>query len=99
MLPMKWWGPKGPRKDHDWFREWDGKEHEWPVYKIAWWDRVKPSAHFAFTSNNMADIEGHINCVNNIEEFKKQLPSGAEVLRQGDIEDERGIRYLLIGKL
>ena len=100
MLPMKWWGPKGPREIHNHFKEWDGKYHDdWPVYKIAWWDRVKPSAHFAFTSNNMADIEGHINCVNNIEEFKKQLPSGAEVLRQGDIEDERGIRYILIGKI
>ena len=28
------------------------------------------NAHFAFTSNNMYDIEGHINCVSSIEEFK-----------------------------
>jgi len=99
MLPMKWWGPKGPRKDHDWFREWDGKEHEWAVYKIAWWDRVKPTAHFAFTSNDMFDIEGHINCVNSIEEFKLQLPAGAKVLKEDNLVDERGTRFMLIGKL
>ena len=47
----------------------------------------------------MYDIEGHINCVNSIKEFKEQLPPGAKVLREGDIEDERGTRYILIGKL
>lgn len=108
MLPMKWWGPKGPRSSHNYFLEWDGDyrrewkgvdENKWPVYDIAWWDRVKPTAHFAFTSNNMHDIEGHINCVNSIKEFKEQLPPGAKVLREGDIEDERGIRYILIGKI
>ena len=100
MLPMKWWGPEGPRSRHNFFKEWDGKKHEdWPVYKKAWWDRVKPTAHFAFTSNNMHDIPGHINCVNSIKEFKEQLPPGAKVLREGDIEDERGTRYILIGKL
>jgi len=108
MLPMKWWGPKGPRKDHDWFKEWDGDyrrewkgkdENKWPVYDIGWWERVKPTAHFAFTSNNMHDIEGHINCVNSIEEFKGQLPPEAEVLVEDELEDERGIRYMLIGKI
>lgn len=108
MLPMKWWGPKGPRSSHNYFLEWDGDyrrewkgadENNWPVYDIAWWDRVKPTAHFAFTSNDMHDIEGHINCVNSIKEFKEQLPPGAKVLREGDIEDERGIRYILIGKI
>ena len=108
MLPMKWWGPKGPRKDHDWFKEWNGDyrrewkgkdENKWPVYDIGWWERVKPSAHFAFTSNNMYDIPGHINCVDSIEKFKVQLPAGAEVLTESELEDERGIMYLLIGKL
>jgi len=105
MLPMKWWGPKGPRKDWNWFKEWDGDyrknqdENDWPVYDIGWWDRVKPNAHFAFTSNNMFDIPGHINCVNDIEEFKGQLPDTAEVLIEDEIKDERGIRYLLIGKI
>ena len=37
MLPMKWWGPEGPRSKHNYFKAWDGKNHEWPVYKKAWW--------------------------------------------------------------
>ena len=56
------------------------------------------NAHFAFTSNNMYDIEGHINCVSSIEEFKYQLPNNAKVLIEDKIVDERGTRFLLIGK-
>ena len=55
--------------------------------------------YFAFTSNNMFDIEGHINCVNNIEEFKKQLPDTSKVLSENEVTDERGSRYLLVGKI
>ena len=74
---------------------------EWgpaPTYKNPWWDRVSPT-HFAFTSNNMLEIPGHINCVNNIEQFKKQLPDNAKVLVEDKVIDERGIRFLLIGKI
>ena len=74
---------------------------EWgpaPTYKNLWWDRVSP-AYFAFQSNAMFDIPTHINCVNNIEEFKKQLPDRAEVLIEDEIPDERGTRFTLIGKI
>ena len=74
---------------------------EWgpaPTYKNPWWDRVSP-AYFAFQSNAMFDIPTHINCVNNIEEFKKQLPDRAEVLIEDEIPDERGTRFTLIGKI
>ena len=47
----------------------------------------------------MFDIPTHINCVNNIEEFKKQLPDRAEVLIEDEIPDERGTRFTLIGKI
>jgi hypothetical protein len=47
----------------------------------------------------MFDIETHINCVNNIEEFKKQLPHKAKILIEDQIEEDRGIRYTLIGQL
>ena len=56
------------------------------------------NAYFAFTSNNMYDIEGHINCVSSIEEFKWQLPNNAKVLKEDRIVDDRGTRFLLIGK-
>jgi len=74
---------------------------EWgpaPEYKNPWWDRVSP-AYFAFQSNAMFDIPTHINCVNNIEEFKKQLPDRAKVLIEDEIPDERGTRFTLIGKI
>ena len=74
---------------------------EWgpaPTYKNPWWDRVSP-AYFAFQSNAMFDIPTHINCVKNIEEFKKQLPDKVEVLIEDTIPDERGNRFTLIGKI
>ena len=73
---------------------------EWgpaPTYKNPWWNRVSP-AYFAFQSNNMYDIEGHINCVSSIEEFKYQMPDKAEILVEDKIVDDRGTRFMLIGK-
>ena len=60
---------------------------------------LNTEAYFAYQSNNMFDIPTHINCVNNIEEFKKQLPDRAEVLIEDEIPDERGTRFTLIGKI
>ena len=54
-------------------------------------------SYFAYQSNNMYDIEGHINCVSSIEEFK-QLPDNAKVMVEDKITDERGTRFLLVGK-
>ena len=74
---------------------------EWgpaPTYKNPWWDRVSP-AYFAFQSNNMYDIEGHTNCVSSIEEFKYQMPDKAEILVEDKIVDDRGTRFMLIGKI
>ena len=68
-----------------------------PEYKNPWWDRVRP-AYFAFQSNNMYDIPTHINCVSSIEEFKWQLPDNAKVMVEDKITDERGTRFLLVGK-
>ena len=47
----------------------------------------------------MLEIPGHINCVNNIEQFKKQLPDKAKVLVEDEVTDERGTRFLLVGKI
>ena len=55
-------------------------------------------AYFAYQSNNMYDIEGHINCVSSIEEFKYQLPDNAKVMIEDRIIDDRGTRFLLVGK-
>jgi len=69
-----------------------------PEYKTPWWKRFE-NTHFAFQSNAMFDIPTHSNCVNNIEEFKKQLPENAKVLIEDEIPDERGTRFTLIGKI
>jgi len=67
---------------------------EWP-----YWSNVKNDCYFAFTSNNMYNIEGHVNCVNSMDEFKQQLPNNSKVLFEDDITDERGTRFLLVGKI
>ena len=69
-------------------------EHMRPMKEL----NLNTNAYFAYTSNNMFDIKGHINCVNNIEEFKKQLPDTAKVLSENEVTDERGSRYLIVGK-
>ncbi len=56
------------------------------------------NAYFAFTSNNMLSIEGHINCVYDLNDFEKQMPDNAKVLVRDSITDERGTRFMLIGK-
>ena len=51
-----------------------------------------------FTSNNMFDIQGHVNCVNDNKEFKNQLFENARVLVEDSITDDRGTRFLIVGK-
>ena len=60
--------------------------------------KLDTKSYFAYQSNNMNNIEGHINCVNNIEEFKNELPNNAKVLIEDEIKDDRGTRFLLVGK-
>ena len=60
---------------------------------------LNTKAYFAYQSNNMLSIEGHINCVYDLDDFKKQLPDNAKVLIEDEIKDERGTRFTLIGKI
>jgi hypothetical protein len=87
-------------------------EHMQPMNKWPWFGpgalkednipgkdpKLSSNCYFAFQSNNMFDIEGHINCVNSLQEFKNQLPERAEVLYDEEIVDTRGTRYMLVGK-
>jgi|SRR6056300_335118 hypothetical protein len=72
-------------------------EHMKPMKELKILNEI--NSYFAFTSNNMFNIEGHINCVKNIDEFEKQLPKNAKVLIRDKVIDERGTRFILIGKL
>lgn len=67
---------------------------DWPF-----WNSVNSECYFAFQSNNMIGIEGHVNCVETLEEFKNQLPETAKILHTEEIEDTRGTRYMLVGKI
>ena len=69
-------------------------EHMRPMKEL----KLDTKSYFAFQSNNMLSIEGHINCVYDLDDFKRQLPDNAKVLIEDKIKDERGTRFLLIGK-
>ena len=69
-------------------------EHMRPMKEL----KLDTNDYFAFQSNNMRSIKDHINCVGGIDEFQKQLPDNARVLDKGIIEDERGLRFTLVGK-
>ena len=88
MLPMKEW---------TWFQK--GALATDSQYKHKFGSpKLSDNCYFAFQSNNMFGIEGHVNCVNSLEEFKDQLPERAEVLFEEEVEDTRGTRYMLVGK-
>ncbi len=94
MRPMSEWGPKGPRSLYK-----DSPFGEPVTRKVPWWTRMKKGAHFAFQSNDMFNIDTHINCVNNVKEFKLQLPENFEVQVEDEVNDERGTRFTVIGKI
>ena len=71
-------------------------EHMVPMKELKALSESK--SYFAFQSNDML-LWDHINCVKNIKEFKSQLPDNAKVLIEDEIEDDRGTRFTLIGKL
>jgi hypothetical protein len=71
-------------------------EHMRPMKEWPYWPK---ETYFAFQSNNMDNINDHINCVYSIEEFKSQLPDNSTVLLEDEIQDSRGTRYMLVGKV
>jgi len=71
-------------------------EHMPPMKDLTIWSRF--NTHFVFQSNNMDYIDDHINCVYSLEEFKSQLPQNSSILFEEEIQDSRGIRYMLVGK-
>jgi len=73
-------------------------EHMSPMNDWPNWSKVRDDAYFAFQSNNMYGIQGHVNCVDTIEDFKKQLPKHAVVLHQEELTDDRGTRFTLVGR-
>ena len=71
-------------------------EHMPPMNTWPYWPK---NTNFVFTSNNMYDIEGHVNCVYSMADFKSQLPANSIVLSEDEITDERGTRFLVAGHI
>jgi len=71
-------------------------EHMPPMNTWPYWPE---NANFVFTSNNMYDIEGHVNCADSMADFKSQLPANSSVLSEDEITDERGTRFLVAGTI
>jgi hypothetical protein len=86
-----------PMKDWTWFQKGALSTDSQYNHKFGS-PKLSDECYFAFQSNNMFGIEGHINCVNSIEEFEGQLPSRAEIHYREEVEDTRGTRYMLVGK-
>ena len=86
-----------PMKEWEWFQK-GALEIDSPLKHKFGSPKLSSNCYFAFQSNNMFGIEGHVNCVNSISEFKEQLPERAEVLYQEEVEDTRGTRYMLVGR-
>lgn len=70
-------------------------EHMKPMKELE----LYSTAYFAFQSNNMFDIPTHINCVKDMEDFEKQMPFNARIIKRDSIEDNRGTRFTIIGRL
>lgn len=86
-----------PMKDWKWFQK--GALSTDSQYKHKFSSpKFSDDCWFAFQSNDMFGIEGHINCVNNLQEFKEQLPERAEVRYADEVEDTRGTRFMVVGK-
>ena len=73
-------------------------EHMITMVEWEYWDIIKTDPlYMAFQSNNMFDIEGHINCVKTIDDFRDQLPKGFW-FKEECIKDSRGTRFMLVGQ-
>lgn len=88
-----------PMKDWPWFSygamlgdKLEGKKRVYSSTKLS------ENCYFAFQSNNMYGIEGHTNCVDTIDDFKLQMPERASIIKEIEVEDTRGTRFMLIGK-
>lgn len=61
-----------------------------------WFQRVPSGTLLALQSNNYFGIDGHVNCVENLLQFKQQVPL-AEIMFEGELELKKYTRFMLIG--
>jgi len=61
-----------------------------------WYNLIPKGTLVALQTNNYFEIDDHINCVNDIDEFKKMAPLD-NILYEGELNLEKYNRYMLIG--
>ena len=61
-----------------------------------WYAKIPDGKLVILQSNNFFEVAEHVNCVNDIEEFKAQAPM-SEVLYSGELELPKYKRFMLIG--
>jgi hypothetical protein len=61
-----------------------------------WYAKIPADKLLVIQSNNFFQVKEHVNCVNNIEEFKAHAPM-SEVLYSGELELPKYKRFMLIG--
>lgn len=62
-----------------------------------WFELIPDDTFLTLQSNNYFGIEGHVNCVNDIEEFKAQVPI-ASIDYEGALELKKYTRFMVIGR-
>lgn len=62
-----------------------------------WFERIPPGTLLALQSNNYFGIEGHVNCVENLDQFRQQVPL-ANTLFEGELALSKYTRFMLIGR-
>ena len=73
-------------------------EHMKNMVEWSYWNTIKTDPlYMAFQSNDMFYIEGHINCVKTIDDFRDQVPK-AFWFKEESIKDSRGTRFMLVGQ-
>ncbi|MCZ0932484.1 MAG: hypothetical protein OXJ52_04955 [Oligoflexia bacterium] len=60
-----------------------------------WWGLLPAKKQIILQSNNFFELKDHINCVRNLQEFKKQAP--LELIYEGTLHLEKYKRFMLIG--
>jgi len=61
-----------------------------------WYANIPNNTIVILQSNNFYDIKEHVNCVNNLKDFRNQTPMST-VLYEGDLDLEQYTRFMRIG--
>ncbi|MHA1166107.1 MAG: class I SAM-dependent methyltransferase [Alphaproteobacteria bacterium] len=62
-----------------------------------WFERIPSGTLLTLQSNNYFGIDGHVNCVESLDEFKQQVPL-SEVMFEGELTLKNYTRFMLIGR-